>query len=75
MLSGIFNLLKSFANLIVSLGQLILDAITGVINIITMIPTYVNYVADVIDILPAWLSVFALGILTITVVWAIRRAI
>lgn len=75
MLNGIWELLKSFGNLIVSLVQLIIDAITGVLSLLGMIPQYVNYAASVISMMPAWFSVFCIGILTISVLWAIRRAL
>lgn len=70
-----FNLLKSIAQLIVSIVQFVIDGIKSVIMLIVMIPQYVSYLATMISILPAWIIVFLGGIVAITVIWTIRKAI
>lgn len=75
MLQFIIDLLKSFGNFIQSICQLIIDAVVGVFQLISMIPDYVEYASSVISMMPSWFAVFCIGILTISVIWAIRKAI
>lgn len=70
-----FDLIKSIAQLIVSIIQFLIDGIKSIIMLIVMIPQYVSYLATMISILPAWIIVFLGGIVTISVIWTIRRAI
>lgn len=75
MISYILDILKAIGNFIISIIQLIIDTITGVIQLLLMLPEYITYLSNLIGILPNWLSVFCLGIVAIMVIWAIRKAI
>lgn len=70
-----WDLIKSIGQLIVSIVQFFIDGIKSIIMLIVMIPQYISYVAQMISILPAWIIVFLGGIITITVIWTIRKAI
>ena len=74
-MTWIINFFKSIASLVVSLVTLVIDAIKGGIQIIMMLPDYINYAADTIAMLPSWLSVFCIGIIAIAAIWAIRKAL
>lgn len=75
MIALIVDLITSLGKFIYEIGRLIVQTITGIFQLIAMLPNYVSYVADVISILPSWLTVFSVGILTISVIWAIRKAV
>lgn len=70
-----WDLIKSIGQLIVSIVQFFIDGIKSIIMLIVMIPQYISYLAQMVSILPAWIIVFLGGIITITVIWTIRKAI
>ena len=74
-MSWLINFLQSITYLVVSVFQMIIEGILGIIQIIIMIPQYINYVSNLLVILPTWLSAFCLGIIAISVIWAIRKAL
>lgn len=74
-MSWLIDFFKSIGSIIISLVQLLIDAIKSIIMLITMIPEYITYLGNMIQILPAWIIVFLTGIVTITVIWTIRKAV
>lgn len=74
-MSWLIDFFKSLGQLITSGIQFLIDGVKSIIMLITMIPEYVGYVANMISILPAWLIVFLGGLTAITIIWTIRRAI
>lgn len=74
-MTWLINFFKSIGTLIVSVFTFIIDGIISVIKLIVMIPEYVGYLTQMINILPTWIIVFLIGIVTISVIWTIRKAI
>lgn len=74
-MTWIINFFKSIGSLIISVVTLLIDAIKGGIQIIMMLPEYINYASETIAILPSWISIFCIGIIAIAAIWAIRKAL
>lgn len=74
-----FEWISNFWNNLWSIGGAIvrffIDGITSILMLIRMIPEYLAYLGQMITILPSWIIVFLTGIIAITVIWTIRRAI
>ena len=71
----ITNFFTSLWHIVSALIGFIIDAFTSILMLIRMIPEYLGYLGNMIAILPAWIIVFLTGIIAITVIWTIRRAI
>lgn len=67
-LTGIWNVASAIINFVI-------DGITSIIKLIVMLPEYMGYLANMIQILPVWIIAFLVGIVAITVIWTIRKAI
>lgn len=74
MLTWIFELIKSIVVTVTSLITLIINTIKSIIALFIMLPTYIQYIGVLINVMPVWIQAFILGVLTITIAWAIRRA-
>lgn len=74
-MSWLIDFFKSVGSLIVSFFTFIIDGFVSIIKLIVMIPEYVGYVSQMFQVLPTWIIAFLVGILTITVIWTIRKAI
>ena len=74
-MTWIVNFLKSIGSLVIALVKFIFDGIQSIVMLIVMIPEYISYLGNMVSILPSWIIVFLTGIVAITVIWTIRRAI
>lgn len=74
-MSWLIDFFKSIGSLIISVFNFIIDGFVSVIKLILMIPEYVGYLTQMIQVLPVWIIAFLVGIITITVIWTIRKAI
>ena len=74
-MSWLIDFFKSIGTLIISVFNFIIDGFVSVIKLIVMIPEYVSYLTQMIQVLPYWIIAFLVGIITITVIWTIRKAI
>lgn len=74
-MSWLIDFFKSIGDLIVSFFSFLIDGITSIIKLIVMIPEYVSYVSQMFQVMPTWIIAFMVGILTISVIWTIRKAI
>lgn len=74
-MSWIIDFFKSIGSLIYSVFNFVISGIVSIIKLIIMIPEYVGYLTQMIQVLPSWIIVFLVGIITISVIWTIRKAI
>ena len=74
-MSWLINFFKSIGTLVYSIFNFIISGFISVIKLIVMIPEYVGYISQMIQVLPTWIIAFLIGIVTITVIWTIRKAI
>ena len=74
-MSWLIDFFKSIGDLIVSFFNFLIDGITSIIKLIVMIPEYVSYISQMFQVMPYWIIAFMVGILTISVIWTIRKAI
>lgn len=74
MLTWIYELLKSIVVTAIALVNLIINTIKSIIGLFIMLPNYVQYIGLLVNVMPVWIQAFILGILTISIAWAIRRA-
>lgn len=74
-MSWLINFFKSLGTLIIALIKFVFDGIKSVIMLIVMIPDYISYLGNMISILPSWIIIFLTGIIAITVIWTIRKAV
>lgn len=74
-MTWIINYFKSLGNLIVSIVTMLMDIVKGGIQLIKMLPEYLNYIAEMYSILPAWITIFCLGVISIWAIWALRKAL
>lgn len=74
-----FGWIKDFLSGIWDVGSaiitFIIDGIASIMKLIIMLPEYLGYLANMIQILPFWIVAFLVGIVAITVIWTIRKAI
>lgn len=58
-----------------SLLTFLFNGIMSIFKLILMLPEYMTYLANMISILPVWIIAFLVGIVAITVIWTVRKAI
>lgn len=66
---------SSFFGLIKSIVIFIFDAITSIMKLVVMLPEYIGYLSNMVSILPSWIIAFLGGVVVITVIWTIRKAV
>lgn len=74
-MTWLINFFKSIGSLIVSLVTLVIDIAKGGIQLVKMLPDFLGYVADLYSILPSWITVFCLGVVSVWAIWALRKAL
>ena len=74
-MTWLVNFFKSIGTLVYSIINFVISGFISVIKLIVMIPEYVGYLTQMINVLPFWIIAFLVGIVTITVIWTIRKAI
>lgn len=58
-----------------SILTFLINGIMSIFKLILMLPEYMTYLANMISILPVWIIAFLVGIVAITVIWTVRKAI
>lgn len=73
----IVDFFKSLGDIISSIVDAIVDFFTGLVTFLTDIPEYVEIVTDFLDLLPAEIKVFAVMVLSVSLIFIIigRRGV
>lgn len=70
-----FKILGAIINFIITFVKMVIHTLVSIFKLVALIPSYLNYVLEWLNVLPDFLFVFIIVIPIIVAIWGLKKAV